>query len=187
MDSLPLLRAEDSVLLLIDLQARLAASMPSDAWVRTRDSAILLVQAATELDLPMLATLQYPKGLGPIDPDLEAALPDRAERLEKTCFSACGADGFLSALEMTGRRQIVVCGMETHVCVVQTVAGLAKAGYEPFVVADAVCSRDPAHADNGLDRVRAAGISVTNRESAMFEWLRDARHEQFKAVSKLLK
>jgi len=187
MDSLPLLRAEDSVLLLIDLQTRLASSMPSDGWVRARDSAILLAEAAGELGLPVIATLQYPKGLGALDPDIEAALPAHAERIEKTCFSACAADGFAETLDMCGRRQMVVCGMETHVCVVQTVAGLAADGYAPFVVADGVCSRDPAHADNALARMRAAGVPVVNRESALFEWLRDARHERFKALSKRLK
>jgi len=187
MGNVPLLHADDSVLLIVDMQTRLAGSMPAADWARARDGAIVLIRAATAIGLPILVTRQYPKGLGETDPDIEAALPAHAERLDKTCFSACGAAGFLEVLEMTGRSHIVVCGMETHVCVLQTVADLAARDHRPCVVGDAVCSRDPAHTANALERMRAGGIPVTNRESAMFEWLRDARHEQFKTVSKLLK
>lgn len=182
-----LLRAEDSVLLVVDMQTRFAAATPTDAWEHARDGALLLARAAGELALPVLATRQVPDKLGPIHPDVQAGLPDHTAYLDKTCFSAAGDDEFMQALEMTGRRQVVVCGMETHVCVVQTVAGLAAAGYAPFVVADAVCSRKPEHKDNALARMQATGVPVTNRESALFEWMRDAHHEKFKAVSALLK
>lgn len=187
MTPLLLLRAEDSVLLVVDMQTRFAAATPADTWDHARDGAVLLARAAGELALPVLATQQVPDKLGQVHPDVAAALPDHAERIDKTCFSASGDDGFMQALAMTGRRQVVVCGMETHVCVVQTVAGLVAAGYVPFVVADAVCSRDPAHKENALARMQATGVPVINRESALFEWMRDARHEKFRAVSALLK
>lgn len=187
MSSLPLLKSEDSVLLIVDMQARLAASMPTDAYAGARDAVITLARAARELDLPVLLTRQYPKGLGPTDGDIEATLPDSAHAVDKTCFSACGADALMEALRATGRREVVVCGMETHVCVLQTAAGLAEAGYRPTVVADGVCSRRTSHRDNALARMVAAGIGVSNHESVLFEWLRDARHERFKAVSALLK
>lgn len=187
MTPLLLLRAEDSVLLVVDMQTRFAAATPTDAWEHARDGAVLLARAAGELALPVLATQQVPNKLGQIHPDIQAALPEHTEHLDKTCFSASGDRGFMQALEMTGRRQVVVCGMETHVCVVQTVAGLVAAGYVPFVVADAVCSRDPAHKDNALARMQTAGVPIINRESALFEWMRDAQHEKFKAVSALLK
>lgn len=187
MNTPSLLRAEDSVLLIVDMQARLAASMPVETFTRTRNAAIVLARAAGELDLPVLVTRQYPKGLGPTDGDLATALPDGTVTIDKTCFSACDAEELMEALRAIGRSQVVVCGMEAHVCVLQTAAGLAAAGHEPCVVADAVCSRSDEHRDNALTRMTAAGIMVSNHESVLFEWLRDARHKQFKAVSALLK
>lgn len=187
MTPLSLIEREDSLLLIVDMQARLVASMPTDAWTGARDAAITLARAAGELDLPILVTRQYPKGLGPTDGDIEAALPDAAMTIDKTCFSACGAEALLEALRATGRKRVVVCGMETHVCVLQTVSDLIEEGYTPAVAGDAVCSRRADHRDNALARMAAAGVTVTNHESVLFEWLRDARHEKFKAVSALLR
>lgn len=187
MTGLSLLEPEQSLLLIVDLQTRLAAAMPSEACAETRAACITLARAAGELDLPVLVTRQYPKGLGPIDGDLEAALPAATATVDKTCFSAPGDDAVSEALRAAGRRQVVVCGMEAHVCVLQTVSALAADGYAPCVVADGVCSRRARHRDNALARVAAAGIPVSNHESVLFEWLRDARHEKFKAVSALLR
>lgn len=181
-----LLDADDSVLLLVDMQTRLGASMPADAWASTRATAVLLARAAGILDLPVLVTRQYPKGLGDTVPEVAAVLPDASVTVDKTSFSSVNADGVRDALEMTGRNQVVICGMETHVCVLQTAAGLDALGYSPFVVADGVCSRSPAHRDNALERLGHSGITVTNRESCLFEWLRDARHEHFRTVTSLI-
>jgi nicotinamidase-related amidase len=90
-------------------------------------------------------------------------------------------------LEATGRRQVVLAGMEAHVCVLQSALDLRTAGREVFVVEDACCSRSPRNRENAMHRLRAAGVVVTNTESVVFEWLRDARHEQFKALSALLR
>lgn len=187
MSAFELLRAEDSVLLIVDMQARLAASIPTEAWANARGAAITLARAAGELDVPVLVTRQYPQGLGPTDGDLEAALPDAAAVVDKTCFAGSDSEELSEALRATGRDQVAICGMEAHVCVLQTAAGLLNGDYSPFVVADAVCSRSAAHRDNALARMTAGGITVTNHESVLFEWLRDARHERFKAVSALLK
>jgi len=173
-----LLRAPDSALVIIDIQERLAAVMPErDAVLR---NTALLLEAASRLSVPVMLTEQYPKGLGPTVPDLAAKLPADATRIEKTAFSACGA------LPLA-RPQVVLAGMEAHVCVLQTALELAAAGREVFVVADAVCSRTPANYANALDRLRASGIVLTNTESVVFEWLRDAAHEQFRALSKLIR
>jgi isochorismate hydrolase len=182
-----LLDPDDAVLLIVDMQERLAASMPRDDWTRARDGAIVLARAADELGLPTVVTRQYPKGLGEVDAELATALPEQAVTLDKTCFAAAAAPEVEQALAMTGRRQVVIAGMEAHVCVIQTVTGLNRQDYTPFVVADAVCSRDPAHRDNALARLRGAGVAVTNRESCLFEWVGDARHERFKAVAALVK
>ncbi|MDZ7828820.1 MAG: isochorismatase family protein [Halofilum sp. (in: g-proteobacteria)] len=187
MNALALLDAERSLLLIVDMQARLVASMPDEAWGSARDATITLARGAGELDIPVLVTRQYPKGLGPTDGDIEAALPDAAVSIDKTCFSACGADELMESIRASGRDRVVVCGMEAHVCVLQTVADLAARGPMPVVVGDAVCSRRAEHRDNALARMAAGGATVTNHESVLFEWLRDARHEKFKAISALLR
>lgn len=181
-----LLDADDSVLLIVDMQTRLGASMPADVWAATRATAVTLARAAGELDLPVLVTRQYPKGLGDTVGEVASTLPDASVTVDKTCFSATDAGELRDALAMTGRSRVVVCGMEAHVCVLQTAAGLDALGFTPFVVADGVCSRSPAHRDNALERLRHGGITVTNRESCLFEWLRDARHEHFRAVTSLI-
>lgn len=173
-----LARAADSVLVVIDIQERLAAVMPACASV-VRATGILL-EVAGRLHIPVLVTEQYPKGLGRTVAEVAAKLPEGAVRVEKTCFSAC------AALPLT-RPQVVLTGMETHVCVLQTALELAASGREVFVVEDAVSSRTEANYSNALARLWAAGIVITNTESVAFEWLRDAAHEHFRAVSKLLR
>lgn len=173
-----LVRAADSALVVIDIQERLAAVMPArEAVVRATG---ILLEAAARLDVPVLLTEQYPKGLGSTVPEVACKLPGGSPRMEKTCFSAC------AALPLT-RPQVVLAGMEAHVCVLQTALELAAAGREVFVVADAVCSRTEANSSNALARLRAAGVTITNTESVVFEWLRDASHEHFRALSKLIR
>jgi nicotinamidase-related amidase len=173
-----LARAADSALVVVDIQERLAAVMPARAAV-VRATGILL-DAAALLGIPVLVSEQYPKGLGATVPEVAGKLPKGATRVGKTAFSACGA------LPLT-RPQAVIAGMEAHVCVLQTALEMAAAGREVFVVADAVCSRSEANYANALTRMQAAGVVVTNLESVLFEWLRDAAHEQFRAVSKLIR
>ncbi len=163
---------------MIDIQERLAAVMPDREPVLR--AASILLEAAGRLEIPVLLTEQYPKGLGPTAPDIAAKLPQNATRVEKTTFSACGA----LPLE---RPQVVIAGMEAHVCVLQTALELAAAGREVFVAADAVCSRAQSNYANALDRMKSAGVIVTNTESVVFEWLRDAANEHFRALSKLIR
>ena len=173
-----LARADDSTLVLIDIQERLAGVMPArESIVR---SAGILLEAAGRIGIPVVATEQYPQGLGPTVAELTAKLPADGKRIEKTSFSAC------AALPLT-RPQVILAGMEAHVCVLLTALELAAAGREVFVVADAVCSRTEANRSNALARLQAAGVTVTNTESVLFEWLRDAGHEHFRAVSKLIR
>ena len=170
--------AADSALVVIDIQERLAAVMPSrDAVVRATG---ILIEAATRLNVPVLLSEQYPKGLGATVAEVARKLPESATRVEKTCFSAS------PALAVT-RRQVVLAGMEAHVCVLQTAMEFAAAGLDVFVVADAVCSRSEANYRNALARMQSAGIIVTNSESVIFEWLRDAAHEHFRALSALIR
>lgn len=180
-------RAADSLLLVVDIQERLAAAMPPAELARSLKAGAVLLQAAGALAVPVLATRQYPQGLGPLHDGIRAHLPSEAPVFDKTCFSCCGATGFLEAVQASGRQQVVLIGMEAHVCVLQTAAELHDQRLEVHVVEDAVCSRDPSHAANALVRLRQQGIQVSNSESVLFEWLRDAGHAQFKSLSRLIR
>lgn len=186
-NSLNLLDADKSALLLIDIQTRLSSAMlPSVARIM-QDNSIKLLQAAEWLNIPTLLTEQYPKGLGPTVEEIKLALPAKAQRFEKTTFSCCGCDEFKQKLITSGRRQVVITGQETHVCVLQTAMDLLRQGMQVFVVEDAVCSRQEPHKTNALSRMRQAGIEIVCYESVLFEWLRDAKHPHFKAISALVR
>jgi nicotinamidase-related amidase len=178
--------AEHSQLVVIDIQTRLVAAMPEADRARTLRNASILARAAGLLAVPVVATEQYPRGLGPTDAAVAAALPEGTALLDKTCFACSGEETFRLALSAADRPQVVLAGMEAHVCVLQTALHLLDE-YQVFVAEDAVCSRDAAHHRNAMERLRFAGVTVTNTESVLFEWLRDAAHDQFKAVSALVK
>lgn len=145
----------------------------------------VLVQGARILGLPVIVTEQYPKGLGDTVPEVAAYL-DGIDRLEKTTFSAVGAEGFPAALADV-RDQVMVCGIEAHVCVNQTVEDLLATGREVHVVGDAVTSRTPANRDLGLQKMEQSGATLTSVETALFELLREAGTPEFKEIQKLIK
>lgn len=182
-----LCQAARSQLLIVDMQERLAAAMEASAREAALRAAGILAEASGRMTIPVTVSEQYPRGLGPTVDALRRQLPADARVLDKTAFSCCGDTGLLDALKAVRRPQVVVCGMETHVCVQQTAMDLLEAGFRPYVVEDAVCSRNPANKANALHRLRQAGVVVTNCESVLFEWLRDSRHAQFKALSALIK
>lgn len=182
-----LARTDNSTLVIVDIQDKLAPAMPPDARREVFHTAQVLLQAAAELAVPVVATEQYPKGLGPTVPEVSNYLPENAQMVAKDSFSCCGEEGFLEALSATGREQVVIAGMEAHVCVLQTALELREAGYAPFVVADGVVSRRAAHRDNALARLRQAGVVVTNVESVLFEWLGRAGTDSFKRLSALIR
>ncbi len=174
-----------AAVLVVDIQSRLTPAMPPEALASVVKYTRALVGAAKELGLPVLATEQYPKGLGNLIPEVRDVLP--SPPMEKVHFS-CGADpAIAAALEKTGRRQVVVCGMETHVCVFQTVRDLVAAGYEVHVCADAVSSRTDEHRRVGIDLCRQAGGIVTTAETAIFDLLHQAGTPEFKKVAPLVK
>ena len=145
----------------------------------------VLVQGARILDLPVIVTEQYPKGLGHTVPEVAGHL-DGITPLEKTAFSAAAADGFPAALpEM--RDQVVVCGIESHVCVNQTAEDLLATGREVHVVGDAVTSRTAANRDLGLHKMEQSGATLTSVETALFELLREAGTPEFKEIQRLIK
>lgn len=178
---------ESSALLIVDVQMRLAAAMPAETRARVLRNAGTLIEAAKALGIPLVQTEQYPRGLGATEPEIAERLEGRAQRLEKTAFSCCGAEGFDAAVCADNRTQWILCGMEAHVCVLQTALELHARGLEVFVVEDGVCSRTDANHANALARLRQAGVIVSNTESVLFEWLRDAGDPQFKALSALIR
>lgn len=176
---------KNAVVLVVDIQERLLPAMRQDELGTMMKYAKAMIGAARELDIPVLATEQYPKGLGPTAAEIRELLP--AAPLVKTHFS-CGADpGFVQALAATGRKQVVIVGMETHVCVFQTARDLAEAGYEVYVCADAVTSRFAEHRRVGLELIQASGALVTTAESAIFDLLHQAGTAEFKKVSQLVR
>jgi len=175
-----LMDKEQSVLLVIDVQEKLLPAI--NEWRIVLGNVVWLIRVAKRLGLPVIASEQYPKGLGRSHPDVLAELPDGAvgEKLEFSCRqSSC-----LDALPGNERRQYVVCGMETHVCVLQTALDLKAAGKDVFVVADAVGSRTEENKNLALKRMRACGVDIVSREMVAVEWLKTAGTPLFKEISR---
>ena len=183
----PLSRALNSRVLLVDAQTRLAAAIPEADRNRAFQNIGLVLDAARVLGVPITVTEQYPQGLGPTDSAVASHFPEHTPVFSKTTFSCCGAEGMLSTLDSDSRAQVILVGMEAHVCVLQTSFYLNGRGYHVFVVEYAVCSRSRDNHRNAMERLRQAGVIVTNAESVLFEWLTDSSHEHFRQVSALLK
>lgn len=179
------LEREKALLLVVDVQQKLLPSMDPAIWERTKKRIDLLLEGAAELELPVLTTEQYPKGLGPTDPEL--AEPARTRVIEKMAFGCCGEPRFLEHLRGQERPQIIVTGMEAHVCVYQTVLGLLAGGWQVHLVRDAIISRRKDDYRNSLELARDAGAVVTTAETALFQMLHTAEAPQFKAISRLIK
>lgn len=177
----------DSLLLCVDVQERLCQAMPKDALARLVSQASVLLHGAKQLGVPVVVSEQYRRGLGPTVPQLAAVWPEGTPVLDKLEFSAWASPSLSQAIAASGRKQIVVFGMETHICVYQTVRDLASAGYAVHVPQDAVCSRDPDNARAGLALAERAGGVVTTTETVLFDWLFRAGTPAFKAVSALVK
>jgi nicotinamidase-related amidase len=176
------MRADDSAVVVIDVQDKLLAKIPTAAELVRNAGFVLDVAAA--LSVPVRATEQYPKGLGPTTAEIARRLPSPVPA--KTAFSCCGAGTFLEELEMLRRPNVVLVGMETHVCVAQTALDLLHAGLHVFLPVDALAARGSLDHDVALRRLEHAGAVLTTAEAVAFEWLRDAAHPQFKAVSALV-
>jgi nicotinamidase-related amidase len=179
-----LIDVAQSAVLVVDVQTRLAPAMHErEACI---DRCRVLVQAARRLDVPVIASEQYPDGLGPTVEALAALLPP--ERVfAKRHFAGATDPALGAALRALDRAQIVLCGMEAHVCVLQTALGLKAEGLAPVVVADAVASRRPESKALALARLRAHGVEIVEAEMVLFEWLREAGTPAFKALLPLIK
>ena len=180
-----LMSAERSALVVVDVQERLMPAVETPERV-LRNLGILL-RAAAELSVPVLASEQYPRGLGRTLPDIAALLPKGGSPIEKTAFGCLDEPVFAERFEALGRDQVVLTGVEAHVCVLQTAFALREAVKAVFVVADAVSSRVALSAERAFDRLRGAGVDIVTTEMVVFEWLKRAGSPAFKTLSGLVK
>jgi nicotinamidase-related amidase len=185
MDSLT---PQSSVLVLVDVQERLAAAMPEAAMAELIKNTEVLLAAAAALKIPVLASEQYKKGLGPTVSPLRERLADMGvSPIEKLSFDACGEPQFARALADLNVRSAVVVGMESHICVFQTARELVHRGYATYVVQDAVISRTEENRVAGLKLAERAGAIPTVTEAVAFDWLGRAGTDDFKTISKLVR
>ncbi len=179
-----LLNPRDTLILLIDMQPRIIKA--------TKDKSLLfyakkLVKSAVMLDIPIIATEQYPSGLGDTDPDLEKLFPDDTKIVPKTAFNALKEPGFLELLREYGRKQIVICGVEAHICVYQTAVSLTKRGYDVHFIKEASASRSEYEFISSLELMRQADIKVTTLETVLFELVEDSKNPYFKDIQNMIK
>ena len=184
-------RREDAVLIVVDEQERLASLMDRRASVASATEK--LVRTAGLVGVPIVVTRQYPKGLGESEAGLVQTLADVEEagsevtHVDKLAFDCFREPRFTRVVTALGREQLVIIGMETHICITQTALSALDAGFDVHVVADACCSRDQATHDVALDRLRAAGATVTTSESVMYELVGEAGTDEFKALLAIVK
>ena len=186
-----------SQLVIVDMQAKLAAAMSADAMQQVTKNCSMLAQAAALLNIPTVLTEQYPQGLGATLAEIKLHLPSN-KPITKMTFSACGEPKFNQQLQRENSH-IILVGMEAHICLLQTALDLIalttsgatsndnKLSKTVFVVEDAIISRNPANKANAVARLQQAGGVITNTESVVFEWLGNANHQAFKALSKLIR
>lgn len=179
------LDTEKTALLIIDVQEKLAPAMDQKLYQQLVLHTNLLIEGFKALNLPFIVTEQYPKGLGHTVAELNGITDGPC--VEKVAFSCCGDDNFVTALEKTGARQVVIVGMETHVCVFQTVIDLLDRGYTVHLVSDAVCSRFKSDYDNAINTAARAGAVITTTEMVLFQLVKVAGTDGFKVISKLVR
>ena len=178
------LTTENTVLIAIDFQERLFPAM--HAKEKLLQNVVKLINGAKVLEIPVILTEQYPAGLGLTLPEITQLLPD-IKPIEKVCFNGCDEGRFLQELELLQRQQVLIAGIEAHICVYQTAMDLLNRGYEVQVVVDCVTSRELENKEVCLTRLNSAGVSLTTTEMALFELLKVGRGDKFKQISNIIK
>ncbi|HKS28891.1 MAG TPA: hydrolase [Pyrinomonadaceae bacterium] len=176
---------QHTALVIIDMQEAFRTKISDFAETSARIA--LVAHAAQRLNLPVIVTEQYPRGLGHTADEIRAVLPPALEAIEKTAFSSCGAQAFVNELERTGARHVIVCGIEAHICVNQTTHDLLARGLAVHLLTDCITARSKSNKQVALAKMQMSGAVPSSTEMALFELLRDAKHEQFKAIQNLIK
>ncbi len=179
-----MLEIPNACLVVIDVQGKLAQLMfdKESLFKNVR----ILIQAAQILDIPILWCQQVPESLGPTVPEIAELLAGE-EPIDKACFSCCGEERFTAELNALGREQVLLCGIEAHVCVYQTAMDLMEGGLDITIVADAVSSRTEQNRETALDRLSAEGANISSTEMVLFELIKTAKHPQFRDIARLVK
>ncbi|MCI0499464.1 MAG: hydrolase [Planctomycetales bacterium] len=179
-----MLKSENTCLVVIDVQEKLLHVMHNPEQVVRNCS--VLIRAAKTLGIPILWSQQVPTALGPAIPELSSLL-EGVVPINKSSFSCGRDDAFVTALDKLNPQTVILCGVEAHVCVFQTAMDLIQKGLYVHVIADATSSRTPENKHIGLERMKAAGAVISSTEMLLFELLRDAKHEKFRDLAKLIK
>jgi nicotinamidase-related amidase len=178
------LKNERSVLVIIDVQTKLLSVMHN--YPLLLENLKKLIRGAQVLEVPIIFTEQYPKGLGQIHPEIVSLAPDQ-NPVSKMAFSCCSEENFMNELRKTNRDQVIVCGIESHICVYQTCRDLIDKKYEVHLVTDCISSRRPENTELSVTKLQAYGVFPTSVEMALFEMLKDASNEAFKKIAKIIK
>ena len=178
------LSVNDSLVLIIDIQEKLVQALNKAIIV---EKAAKMASAAKILNIPIIVTEQYPKGLGATVQELKDVLSDDTQYLEKTSFNALLENDIAEKIKNSDKKQIVIFGIETHICVYQTAAALLEKGYDVYVIKDACASRNKYEFKQGIEIMQACGAKISCVEIALFEWLKCAKHPNFKEIQALIK
>jgi nicotinamidase-related amidase len=180
-----MLSEEETALIMIDVQEKLLNVMyDKEALLESMQK---IAKSANALEIPIIWTEQNPKGIGPTVPEIRDLMPSHIEPITKFSFSCCRNEAFMDLIKASQCTQFLVAGIETHVCVYQTSVDLFGLGYEVEVLTDAVSSRTLENKKVGLEKMRGEGVALTSVETAIFELLKDAEHEKFKDILKIIK
>lgn len=180
-----ILERQRAALAIIDMQEAFRVPIADFGDVASRIA--VMTEACKILGVPIIITEQYPKGLGHTATEIALQLPENIEPIEKLAFSACGAQEFDTRLRERHVEQVIVCGIEAHICVSQTTHDLLQLGYQVHLLSDAITARLPHNREIGLNKMQRAGAMVSSIEMALFEMLRSAEAEEFKAIQRLIK
>ena len=180
-----ILQLKNTALVVVDLQEAFRSPIPDFSMIVDQTS--IAVRGFQILEVPIIVTEQYPKGLGRTAEEILYCLPDNTEIIEKTTFSACGANSFIEKLKSLGTTQVVLAGIEAHICINQTAHDLLNEGFQVHLLLDCVSSRITHDKHTGIEKMKQSGVIPSNVEIALFELMRDARHEKFKKIQGLVK
>jgi nicotinamidase-related amidase len=180
-----LLRAEDAILIVVDMQEPFLMKI----WEKESviQNTVRLIKAASILRLPIVPTLQYERKMGGLIPQVASAIPKQFVPFDKLSFSAVGDAAFLSEVQRAGRKQALLCGVETHICIHQTAQDLIKLGLAVHIAADAVSSRAQSNWEIGIRRMEQSGVIISSTEMAIYEMLEEAGTPEFKQILELIK